>query len=113
MGLAEPDSLAGWADVDLGSTNLPWLRGKVFEALTRSISYFLLDNEINRTRRKSQSKAIRSVLRLARKPVHWRLRHYAFDCPLELWLSMVPQWLTVRRSLLTGQPLSQELAKAR
>jgi anaerobic magnesium-protoporphyrin IX monomethyl ester cyclase len=113
MGLAEPASLAGWADVDLGSTNLPWLRGKAFEALTRSISYFLLDNELNRTRRKSQSRALRSVLRLARKPVHWRLRHYAFDCPLELWLSMVQQWLTVRRSLLTGQPLSRELAKAR
>jgi anaerobic magnesium-protoporphyrin IX monomethyl ester cyclase len=113
MGLAEPASLAGWADVDLGSTNLPWLRGKVFEALSRSISYFLLDNEINRTRRKSQSRALRSMLRLARKPVHWRLRHYAFDCPLELWLSMVPQWLTVRRSLLTGQPLTHELAKAR
>jgi hypothetical protein len=26
---------------------------------------------------------------------------------------MVRQWLTVRRSLLTGQALSQELAKAR
>jgi anaerobic magnesium-protoporphyrin IX monomethyl ester cyclase len=113
MGLPEPESLAGWADIDLGSTNLPWLRGKTYETLSRSISYFLLDNEINRTRRNSRSRALRSMLRLSRKPLHWRLRHYTFDWPLELWLSMVQQWLTVRRSLLTGQALSHNLAKIR
>jgi anaerobic magnesium-protoporphyrin IX monomethyl ester cyclase len=113
MGLAEPDSLAGWADIDLGSTNLPWLKGKQYDTLQRSISYFLLDNQINKTRRKSQSRAFQSLLKLTRKPLHWRLKHSAFECPLELWLSMVRQWLTVRRSLLTGQPLSHELAKAR
>jgi anaerobic magnesium-protoporphyrin IX monomethyl ester cyclase len=113
MGLEEPDSLAGWVDVDLGSTNLPWLKGKQYETLQRSISYFLLDNQINKSRRKSESRAVQSLLKLMRKPLHWRLRHSAFECPLELWLSMVRQWLTVRRSLLTGQALSQELAKAR
>ena len=113
MGLPEPESLAGWADVDLGSTNLPWLKGKEYETLQRSISYFLLDNQINKTRRKSQSRTLQSLLMLARKPLHWRLRHSAFEYPLELWLSMVREWLTVRRSLLTGQPLARELAKAR
>jgi hypothetical protein len=113
MGLAEPDSLAGWVDVDLGSTNLPWLKGKQYETLQRSISYFLLDNQINKSRRKSESRAVQSLLKLMRKPLHWRLRHSAFEYPFELWLSMVRQWLTVRRSLLTGQALSQELAKAR
>ncbi len=113
MGLPEPESLAGWADVDLGSTNLPWLKGKEYETLQRSISYFLLDNQINKTRRKSQSRTLQSLLMLARKPLHWRLRHSAFGYPLELWLSMVREWLTVRRSLLTGQPLARELAKAR
>ena len=113
MGLPEPESLAGWADVDLGSTNLPWLKGKEYETLQRSISYFLLDNQINKTRRKSQSRTLQSLLMLARKPLHWRLRHSAFEYPLELWLSMVREWLTVRRSLLTGQPLTRELAKVR
>jgi anaerobic magnesium-protoporphyrin IX monomethyl ester cyclase len=113
MGLAEPESLAEWADIDLGSTNLPWLRGKTYKTLSRGISYFLLDNEINRSRRKSRSKAVRSVLKLSRRPLHWRLRNYTFDWPFELWFSMAQQWLTIRRSLLTGQPLTHLLAKSR
>jgi anaerobic magnesium-protoporphyrin IX monomethyl ester cyclase len=113
MGLAEPESLAEWADIDLGSTNLPWLRGKTYKTLSRGISYFLLDNEINRSRRKSRSKAVQSMLKLSRKPLHWRLRNYTFDWPFELWFSMAQQWLTVRRSLLTGQPLTHLLAKSR
>ena len=113
MGLDEPATLAAWADVDLGSTRLPWLHGKPYERLQRSVSYFLLDNQINKRRRKARSPLLRSLWMLLRKPVHWRLRHFRFDYPLELWLGMVRQWLTVRRSLLTGQPLSHELAKAR
>jgi anaerobic magnesium-protoporphyrin IX monomethyl ester cyclase len=113
MGLKEPQSLADWADIDLGITSLPWLQGKTYKALSRGISYFLLDNEINRSRRKSRSKTVRSMLRLSRKPLHWRLRNYTFDWPLELWFSVARQWMTVRRSLLTGQPLTHILAKPR
>jgi len=111
LGMAEPDSLESWAKVDLGCNNLPWLQGEAFERLQRSIRYFLLDNQLNRTRRHSDSSALRSLLSLARKPLHWRLKHARFDWPLELWLSQANEWLVVRRSLLNGQPLSRELAK--
>ena len=113
LGLEEPGTLTAWADVDLGSTRLPWLRGKPYQRLQRSISYFLLDNQINKKRRKARSPLLRSLWLLVRKPVYWRLKHSRFDYPLELWFGVVRQWLIVRRSLLTGQPLSHELAKAR
>jgi anaerobic magnesium-protoporphyrin IX monomethyl ester cyclase len=103
--------LAGWAKVDLGCNNLPWLQGEAFARLQRSIRYFLLDNQLNRTRRQSRSQTLRSALNLARKPLHWRLRHAFFDWPFELWLSKANERLVMRRSLLTGQPLTRELAK--
>jgi len=113
MGLAEPKSLQEWASIDLGTNKLPWLRDKSFASLQRGISYFLLDNQINKTRRRSGSRALQSILQAARMPLHWRIRHSSFALPWELWLSMAKRWLIVRRSLLTGQPLSRELAKAR
>jgi anaerobic magnesium-protoporphyrin IX monomethyl ester cyclase len=113
MGLPEPQSLLEWASIDLGTNKLPWLQNESFARLQRGISYFLLDNQINKTRRKSRSGAVQSILQAARKPLHWRIRNYSFAWPLELWLSMANQWLAVRRSLLTGQSLSHELAKAR
>jgi anaerobic magnesium-protoporphyrin IX monomethyl ester cyclase len=113
MGMPEPQSLEEWADIDLGTNNLPWLRGKSFASLQRGIAYFLLDNQINKTRRKAGSGVVQSVLRAARKPLHWRIRNYSFAWPWELRLSMAKQWLVVRRSLLTGQSLTRELAKVR
>jgi len=112
-GLAEPQSLLEWADIDLGTNKLPWLQDKSFARLQRGISYFLLDNQINKTRRRSRSGAVQSILQASRRPLHWRIRNYSFDWPLELWLAMANRWLVVRRSLLTGQSLSHELAKAR
>jgi radical SAM superfamily enzyme YgiQ (UPF0313 family) len=109
QGLEEPDALAGWADIDLGANNLPWLRGRAFERLQRGISYFLLDNQLNKARRRSQSPVFQTLVTLLRRPLHWRLRHYSFSWPVELWLTVAKQWLIVRRSLLTGQPLSREL----
>jgi radical SAM superfamily enzyme YgiQ (UPF0313 family) len=109
LGLAEPDSLAGWARIDLGANNLPWLQGASFEKLDRGIRYFLLDNDVHRASLRSRGR--RLLLRLARKPLHWRLKHARFDWPLELWLSAARKRLVVRRSLLTGQPLSSELAR--
>jgi hypothetical protein len=113
MGVNEPQTLAEWASIDLGINNLPWLQDESYHRLQRGISYFLLDNQINKTRRRSTSGMVQSILQAARKPLHWRIRNYSFDWPLELWLSMAKQWLVVRRSLLTGQSLSRELAKAR
>src|SRR4029077_4189448 len=110
MGMPEPDTLAGWARIDLGANNLPWLQGPSFRKLERSIRYFLLDNEINRNQRKSRRRTFQSLLRLTRKSLHWRFKHAFFEFPLELWFSVAKRRLMVRRSLLTGQALSHELA---
>jgi radical SAM superfamily enzyme YgiQ (UPF0313 family) len=111
-GLKEPETLEAWSDVDLGRNNLPWLKGRSYDTLQRSISYFLLDNQLNKARRASKSVAMQSAWSLLRKPLHWRLRNHSFDWPVELWLSMAKQWLVMRRSLLTGQPLSQTLSRS-
>jgi radical SAM superfamily enzyme YgiQ (UPF0313 family) len=113
MGLEEPASLVDWADIDLGVTRLPWLQGRPLRTLQRSMSYFLLNNQINKQRRRTQSRVAISALEAIRKLLHWRFQHYAFNYPLELWFAATRTWLTVRRSLLTGEPLSRELAKAR
>ena len=111
-GLPQPTSLEQWADVDLGSTRLPWLQGPPFRELSRSISYFFLNNRVNKAIRQARSPLWRVLLRLCRKPLHWRLRHHRFHAPWELWVSMANQWIVVRRSLLTGQPLSRSLGRS-
>jgi radical SAM superfamily enzyme YgiQ (UPF0313 family) len=110
-GLAEPDSLEKWADIDLGITRLPWLSGTSYKRLERSISYFLLDASLNKTRRRARSSVARSLLNAARKPILWRLRSSFFRFPVELWIALAQRHLTIRRSLLTGQPLSLELSR--
>jgi anaerobic magnesium-protoporphyrin IX monomethyl ester cyclase len=112
LGLREPQSLAEWADVDLGADNLPWLGGRSFARVRKGISYFLLANQITKARRHTRSGSARFMLTQLRKPLHWRLRNYSFALPLELWCAMTQRWLIVRRSLLTGQPLSHELRRS-
>ena len=112
-GLREPASLEEWSVMGLGGIELPWLTGKSSTALHRGMSFFLLDNQLNKSFRKSKSRAARSLISLLRKPLHWRLRYYFFHLPLELWLSMAREWLDIRRSLLTGDPLSRSLAQTR
>jgi radical SAM superfamily enzyme YgiQ (UPF0313 family) len=111
-GLDEPESLADWAGIDLGVTNLPWLRGPDLRSLRRGIGYFLLDARVNKARRKSRSALWRWALAQTQKPLHWRLRNSYFRLPFELTLSKAPARLVVRRSLLTGQPLSHELSRS-
>jgi len=105
LGLAEPDSLEAWARCGLGEMKLPWLSEADSRTLDRSMSYFLLDNQLGKLGRRSRSAPLRTALQLVRKPLHWRLRHYFFRWPVELWVSMARQWLAVRRSLLTGEAL--------
>lgn len=111
-GLTQPQSLEEWANVDLGTERLPWLKGRPYRRLQRSMAYFLLNNRLNKSLRRSHNAVLRSALRLARSPLHWRLRNHRFDWPWELWLSNASQKLTIRRSLLTGQPLSSELSRS-
>ncbi len=112
QGLEEPTSLAAWAGIDLGITNLPWLRGSDLRSLRRGIGYFLLDAKVNKARRKSQSSLWRWALAQTQRPLHWRLRNSCFRLPFELSLAKAPARLVVRRSLLTGQPLSHELSRS-
>jgi anaerobic magnesium-protoporphyrin IX monomethyl ester cyclase len=113
MGLAEPDSLEAWSSMGLGQATVPWLPEHANQDLLRSVSYFLLHNQLNKTKRKSHSRLLRTALTLVQKPLHWRLRNHFFGCPLELWLSMAREWLVVRRSLLTGEALSHSLSETR
>ncbi len=112
LGLKEPASLAEWADCGLGQADLPWLDRAASRSLDRGTSYFLLENHLKKAQRRARSRVSRCIVNLLRKPLHWRLRRHFFDWPVELWISMAREWLTVRRSLLTGIPLSRNLREA-
>lgn len=109
LGVMQPATLEQWADMDLGSNRLPWLQGASYDTLQRAMSYFLLHNEVNRARRKSRSAIVKSACGVIGKPLQWRIRRHFFSWPVELWFSMARKWLVLRRSLLTGQPLSHRL----
>jgi anaerobic magnesium-protoporphyrin IX monomethyl ester cyclase len=108
-GLPEPQSLIEWASMGLGETNLPWLSPEQSETLARSMSYFMLANQLTKRSGKARSGVGRAGIELLRKPLHWRLKNNAFSLPFELWGSRAKEWLVVRRSLLTGEPLSRQL----
>jgi radical SAM superfamily enzyme YgiQ (UPF0313 family) len=48
MGVREPQSLEGWADVGLGSNHLPWLQGDDLLRLNRMLDEFLRNNRDSR-----------------------------------------------------------------
>lgn len=108
-GLAEPQSLEEWASLGLGQAELPWLDQKAAAELSRSMSYFLLANQLSKFTNKLKSGLHRKGMRLLQKPLHWRLKHHAFSVPVELWASMAQNWLVLRRSLLTGEPLGRKM----
>jgi radical SAM superfamily enzyme YgiQ (UPF0313 family) len=112
-GLPEPQSLGDWASVGLGQTELPWLTRHSSAELSRSMSYFMLSNQLSKMTCRSRSNVRRKGLRLLLKPLHWRLKHNKFDLPVELWASMAHQWLVIRRSLLTGTPVGRQMKEAR
>ncbi len=111
-GVRRPHSLEKWADIDAGAAHLPWLTASTLRDLRRSLSYFLLNNQLGKAEVKSASPLRRRLLNLCRKPLHWRLRRHQFSLPWELWLSMSSRWLIMRRSLITGQPLSRLLSRS-
>ena len=108
-GLSEPQSLEEWASVGLGQVELPWLSRKETAQLSRSMSYFMLTNQASKFTNKLRSGFRRKAMRLLQKPLHWRLKHQAFGIPVELWASMAQNWLVLRRSLLTGEPLGRQM----
>ncbi len=108
-GLREPQSLEEWASVGLGQAELPWLTGRASVELARSMSYFMLANQLSKITRQSRSNLGRKGMRLLQKPLYWRLKNHAFSLPVELWASMAQHWLVVRRSLLTGDALGRQM----
>ncbi len=112
-GLREPQTLEEWASMGLGQTRLPWLDKKASATLARSMSYFLLANQLAKVRSKLRSSLGRKGMQILQRPLHWRLRHHVFSLPVELWASMAQQWLVVRRSLLTGDALGHQMKEVR
>ncbi len=108
-GLQEPANLEAWAQVHLGANNLPWLSGASLRTLERSIRYVLLHNRLRRVGNGLRWR--RSLLKPVLAVLEWRIRNSRFRAPIELALANVRRRLVVRRSLLTGQPLSNRFAR--
>ncbi len=112
LGVKEPQSLEAWTDIALGTNLLPWLQGEPYSRVKRSLSFFLLNNEVTKAvRRTRASRFQRLLLRAFRQPLRMRMKYQFFRWPLELWLVHAKNKLVVRRSLLTGQGLGYSLEK--
>src|SRR6185437_6954945 len=96
VGLYEPQSLEEWGGMGLGQSDLPWMNESDSRRLSRSMSYFLLANQLNKFRNKLSSRIAKKGVRLLLRQLHWRLKHHVFNIPVELWLSMPQHWLTMR-----------------
>jgi anaerobic magnesium-protoporphyrin IX monomethyl ester cyclase len=108
MGLREPQSFEEWQSLALGHNILPWLQGEELQRLRRSLEYFLLNNQI---RKATESKAwLRKRFRqILGAPIRWRIGKNRYSFPWELWVSRAAQRVVTRRSLLTGQKLSERM----
>ncbi len=108
LGVREPQSLKEWVELPLGKNVLPWLQGEELSRLRRALEYFLLNNHIRRATRNHRLLR-RGVRRLLGAPLRWRIRTSRYSFPWELWLARKAEQITTRRSLVTGQPLSQSI----
>ncbi len=112
LGVEEPQSLEAWADVALGAGRLPWLRGETYRKVRRSMSFFMLNNEITKGMRQATLPLRRRLyLRAFQRPLHWRLKKQCFRLPVELWLLRAKNRLVMRRSLLTGRSLGYSMVE--
>ncbi len=111
MGLREPETLEEWADLPLGRSTLPWLKGEELKRLQRMLDFFLLNNQLRKATKDHPK--LRSGLRKALgAPLRWRLRSNKYFFPWELWIGRTFEKIVTRRSLVTGQALEQEGAGA-
>lgn len=108
MGVREPQSLEAWQDIALGHNVLPWLQGEELRRLKRSLEYFLLNNQI-RNATKNTPWLRKGIRRALGAPLRWRIGRNRYSFPWELWVSRAVQRVTTRRSLLTGQKLSESI----
>jgi radical SAM superfamily enzyme YgiQ (UPF0313 family) len=108
LGVREPQSLREWVELPLGKNVLPWLQGEELARLRRALEYFLLNNHIRRATR-NHPLLRKGVRRLLGAPLRWRIRSNRYSFPWELWLARKAEHFTTRRSLVTGQPLSESI----
>ncbi len=106
LGVREPQTLAEWETLALGTNVLPWLRGEDLRRLRRSLEYFLLNNQIRKVATRIPWFR-RGVRRLLGAPVRWRIGKSRYSFPWELWLSRTAEKVVTRRSLLTGRALAE------
>jgi anaerobic magnesium-protoporphyrin IX monomethyl ester cyclase len=106
LGVREPQSLEEWETLALGANVLPWLRGEELRRVRRSLEYFLLNNQIRRVAKKVPWLR-RGFRRLLGTPIRWRIGRNRYSFPWELWLSRTVEKVVTRRSLLTGEALSE------
>jgi anaerobic magnesium-protoporphyrin IX monomethyl ester cyclase len=108
LGVREPETLEEWETLALGRNILPWLQGEELYRLRRSLEYFLLNNQIRKATRKHAwlRKGFRRALGV---PVRWRIGSNRYSFPWELWVSRAVEKVVTRRSLLTGQKLSERI----
>jgi anaerobic magnesium-protoporphyrin IX monomethyl ester cyclase len=106
LGVREPESLTEWETLALGTNVLPWLRGRELQRLRRSLEYFLLNNQIRKVTKKVPWLR-RRFRRMLGAPVRWRIGNNRYSFPWELWVSRTVERVVTRRSLLTGQALTE------
>jgi len=108
LGVREPQTLEEWIDLPLGRNVLPWLRGEELRRLRRMLEFFLLNNQIRKAT-KSTPWLRRGIRRALGAPLRWRVQRNHLSFPWELWLARGLERIATRRSLLTGQQLSQSI----
>src|SRR5262249_32255748 len=112
LGVKEPESLEAWAAMSLGSNVLPWLAGRTYRQVKRSMFVLLMSSQISKgLRRGVGSRWRRRALRLLQQPLRWRLKHQFFRWPFDLWLLRARNRVVMRRSLVTGRSLGYSLEK--
>jgi radical SAM superfamily enzyme YgiQ (UPF0313 family) len=108
MGLREPQSLEEWSTLPLGRNVLPWLQDEELRRFRRCLEYFLLNNQIRKVTRTNRWLR-RGFRRALGAPIRWRLGTARYSFPWELWVSRAVEKVVTRRSLLTGQKLSESI----
>src|SRR5579864_8215689 len=106
LGVREPQSLAEWEILALGTNVLPWLREGELQRLRRGLEYFLLNNQIRKVTKRVPWLR-RGFRRMLGAPIRWRIGKNRYSFPWELWISRTVEKVVTRRSLLTGQDLTK------
>jgi len=108
LGVREPQTLEEWEILALGRNVLPWLQGEELQRLRRSLEYFMLNNQIRKATRKHAWLRL-GFRRALGVPIRWRIGRNRYSFPWELWVSRAVEKVVTRRSLLTGQKLSERI----